>query len=146
MNCKVTNMVGMVGHLVALPLKSNRYLSTSCFFSLLFDQHELSGLNMRHSAIMTNKNKACNLFYEEGIQLPISLGRLLYFFPFSLFLTPQVFEDGHFLNTDFAADSCMIEDMQCSIDTNKAEVINYEYLYPLHGIKIIGLQISNHYL
>lgn len=140
-------MVEMVGHLIALPLKSNRYLSTSGFFSLLLlDQHELSGLNMRHSAIMTNKNKTCNLFYGEGIQLPVSLGRLLYFFPFSLFLTPQVFEDGHFLNTDFAADSCMIEDMQCSIDTNKAEVINYEYLYPLHGIKIIGLQISNHYL
>lgn len=74
MNCIVTNMVEMVGHLIALPLKSNR----SGFFSLLLlDQHELSGLNMRHSAIMTNKNKACNLFYGEGIQLPVSLGRLL---------------------------------------------------------------------
>lgn len=78
MNCIVTNMVEMVGHLIALPLKSNRYLSTAGFFSLLLlDQHELSGLNMRHSAIMTNKNKACNLFYGEGIQLPVSLGRLL---------------------------------------------------------------------
>ena len=30
--------------------------------------------------------------------------------------------------------------------THKAGVINYEYLYPLHGIGIIELPISNHYL
>ena len=88
-------------------------------------------LNVRHSSLMmTNKNKSCNLLLWKK-QWMVFGSTSFFQGKLCFFNTSQIWQLMPHIGPCY---------------THKAGIINYEYLYPLHGIGIIELPISNHYL